>query len=239
MLHVDFESARHSYDFEQDYDLNCFYSICKRYGLSYARLLFCNRDNLGRAQSYGFRNEYLDILLHDPTLEKGVCLSYNDEVLLTRWFEPKLNIYNVSDWVNDLGIKQIWEQLPFEYIRGNYRDNDYYKRLQDEDKVWLLAMCVDVVKFVHEDEGGKPFTYKEIERSLGVSPFISRKLSELYDRTILKEPNLTITERIEALLEQKSEIQDLLKVNLFEAYRTIIKTRLEERYLLWNNPRFI
>lgn len=233
LAHIDYEVARYSYDFEHNCDLNKFYSICKSYRLNYCRLLFCggNKCLLRRCdQSYGFKYEYLNLLLSDENLTKKICLSYCDNVILSRWIEPKMNIYNIGDWVMDLGIKHIWNQLPFEYIRDNYRDYDYYKRLQDEDEVWLLAMCIDAVKFVHEDEGGKPFAYIDIERSLGVSKFISRKLSELYDKATLKEPNLTITERIEILLEQKSEIQDLLKVKLFEAYRMVIKTKLEEKY---------
>jgi hypothetical protein len=231
LAYIDFETARYSYDFEHEYDFNKFYSMCQKCRLGYCRILFIGDSMRARStQSCGFKHEYFTRLLDDEYLTKDFSLSYCGCDLLPRWMGPKYNIYEISDWVKDLGIKHIWDQLPFEYVRDNYRDYNYYKKLQDEDKVWLLAICVDAVKLVHEDDGGKPFTYKQVERYLGVSSFISRKLSELYDKATLKEQNLTITERIEILLEQKSDIQDLLKVKLFEAYRTVIKTKLEEKY---------
>lgn len=229
LLYVDYETARHSYDYDTNYDLNKFYSICQNYSINYARIFFCVADKhiIGTSRHpYGFRSEYIDLLLKDENLDKCICMSYGNNILLTRWFEPTLTVYRIDDWIKDPDIKKIWNKLPFGYIRDNYRDNDYYDTLASRNQLPLLAMCIDAVN-IECEEVGKKLLFKEVERSLQTNRFISMKLTESFYLKGLDDSSLTITEKISVLLEKRPYIKELL--NVFPNYRTVIKSRLEKR----------
>ena len=227
LYHIDRETARYSYDYEPNYDLNRFYSICKDYGINYCRLIFCNYSlNIGGyRQCSGFRQVYLDSLLEEDWLTESAIMTYFDAILISDYYGPNRQEYKIEDWLKDSKVKRIWNKLPFDYIRDNYRDEDYYDKLKDRQQLQLFAMCVEAVKKECEELWVDKISYIDIEKALAKPSFISIKLNEAFK--ILKDPNLTDTEMIDEFLDKRPKVKELLAV--FKDYRVTLKTHILSR----------
>lgn len=228
LAYVDYEAARYSYDYNTNYDLNTFDTICKNFGINYTRIIYCCNDwILESKRTSGFRKEYLDMLIQDENLEKGIVMSYCDNILINMWSDQKFTVYKIEDWIKDPDIKKVWNKLPFEYIRDNYRDDYYYDTLSRNGQLPLLAMCIEAVNVECEDELGKRLNYARIEKALMVKRFINQKLSESCKFVFLDNPDLDVSDMIAEFMEARPKVKELCRV--FPGYRAVIKTRLEKQ----------
>ena len=232
LIYVDYEAARYNYDFNNDCDLAVFSSICSGFHIRYNRhhyALSLYKDDIGILYyDYGFEAKYSTSVFYDDAFEgryayeDDYAFAFNDQILLERSYELVYGEHKVEDWLANPIVKSFWDKIPDEYIREHYRDVDFYSNLAKERRLSLFAMYLDDVRLeVNEIDEGIKFKFRNIERSLGRSRFISAKLISAYNLSNLKKENLGLEQKYEWFISRSKDLSALVYV--FPSYADVIK----------------
>ena len=232
LIYVDYEAARYNYDFNDNYNLSIFYTICNGFHIQYNRWYYTLSfwgDDIGIFYyDYGFKVKYVNSGFYDDAFE-GRCayeddyaFAFNGQILLKTNYEIIYKELKVEDWLANPIIKSFWDKIPNKYIREHYRDTDFYENLKNQGSLQLLAMYIDAIRLeVNEVDENIEFKLADIERSLGRSRFINAKLISAYKLTELQKNDLDIEEKYEWFVSRSDDLSALVYV--FPSYADVIR----------------
>ena len=232
LVYVDYQYARYNYDFECNHNLNLFYSICNAYHIQYNRHYYAF-TSINEMQAfyfeYGFYAEYTCCLVNDYAFEDDYAFAFDDQILLEKNYGLVYENQQVEDWLSNPVVKELWNRLPFPYIREHYLDLNFYDTLKDKNELYLFCLCVDAVnkecaKIQFAKDQQILLNLSQIERCTSGSKYIHSKLNDAYNLKFITDYSLSIDEVLDKFISKRKGLSKLLQV--FPSYEDWVRSAI-------------